>query len=278
MNSDDQVFAQWNKAVAALVAATGTPGFPERLEGALRVLVDFDISMVFAYQGNRRPAIVCNNMARQVASVVADDYVRGPYILDPFYTEVRRGRVDGMACLAELAPDEFYDSEYYKRHYSRTKIIDEIGFFMGLGDGVTAVHSIARFEGKPHFSKEDYARLADAAAVPNALGRTHWSDPAYAIAFEDGAEDTAAGELDPVETALEAIGLGVLTDRQSEIIALLLKGHSSESIATQLAISVGTVKNHRKNIYSKLGISSQTELFSIFLECLRAIVPTETQA
>lgn len=276
MNGDDLMFAQWNRAVAALVTATATPAFPERLESAIRSLVDFDISMVFAYRGRSRPAIVCNNMAQQVAAVVADDYVQGPYILDPFYSEVQRGRVSGIACLAELAPDQFYESEYYKRHYSRTRIVDEIGFFMGLRDGVTAVHSVARIEGKPRFSKEEYARLADAAAVPNALGTAHWNTAEHAIVFNDASNGASRfQETDPVETALKAVGLGTLTDRQSEIIALLLKGHSSESIALQLDISVGTVKNHRKNIYAKLGISSQTELFSIFLECLRAIVPKD---
>ena len=43
---------------------------------------------------------------------------------------------------------------------------------------------------------------------------------------------------------------------------------ASISIATLLNISVGTVKVHRKNIYAKLEISSQSELFSLFLPLL----------
>ncbi|MGL4490227.1 MAG: helix-turn-helix domain-containing protein, partial [Rhizobiaceae bacterium] len=42
------------------------------------------------------------------------------------------------------------------------------------------------------------------------------------------------------------------------------QGHSSESIGLQLGISTGTVKVHRRNIYRKLAITSQTQLFTLF--------------
>lgn len=41
---------------------------------------------------------------------------------------------------------------------------------------------------------------------------------------------------------------------------------SSDSIAKDLGITVGTVRIHRRNIYAKLQISSQQELFSIFFK------------
>jgi FixJ family two-component response regulator len=48
-----------------------------------------------------------------------------------------------------------------------------------------------------------------------------------------------------------------------------MKAERLEAIKmTASAISSGTVKVHRKNIYAKLGIMSQSELFSIFLNAL----------
>ncbi|EMV9186339.1 helix-turn-helix transcriptional regulator, partial [Escherichia coli] len=41
--------------------------------------------------------------------------------------------------------------------------------------------------------------------------------------------------------------------------------HSSASVAEQLDISPGTVKIHRKNLYAKLGIGSQSELLGLFI-------------
>ena len=46
---------------------------------------------------------------------------------------------------------------------------------------------------------------------------------------------------------------------------LVLKGNSSEAIGKRLGIATGTVRIHRKNIYTKLGIGSQGELFSRFV-------------
>jgi DNA-binding CsgD family transcriptional regulator len=56
-----------------------------------------------------------------------------------------------------------------------------------------------------------------------------------------------------------------LTLREREIITMVLRGHSTESIAMQLSISPGTVKIHRKNIYRKMKVSTQAELFAAFL-------------
>lgn len=57
----------------------------------------------------------------------------------------------------------------------------------------------------------------------------------------------------------------LLTPREREIVDLILDGCGSQQIADRLFISLGTVKNHRKNIYSKLAIGSQAELFNLLL-------------
>ncbi|WOS66034.1 helix-turn-helix transcriptional regulator (plasmid) [Sinorhizobium fredii GR64] len=53
--------------------------------------------------------------------------------------------------------------------------------------------------------------------------------------------------------------------RELEIVTLVLKGHSNQSIAAVLSLSPNTVKVHRRQIYAKLNISSQGELFHLFL-------------
>ncbi|MBS0975761.1 response regulator transcription factor, partial [Serratia rubidaea] len=62
-----------------------------------------------------------------------------------------------------------------------------------------------------------------------------------------------------------AAARAMLTPREREIVDLILAGQGSPQIAARLFISLGTVKNHRKNIYGKLGIGSQAELFSLLL-------------
>ena len=60
----------------------------------------------------------------------------------------------------------------------------------------------------------------------------------------------------------------VLTRREREITHLLLRGHSSKSVARELGIAPGTVMVHKRNLFSKLGITSQYELFSSFIDAL----------
>ena len=56
-----------------------------------------------------------------------------------------------------------------------------------------------------------------------------------------------------------------LTAREAQVVNLMLEGHSARAIGDALRISNETVRVHRRNIYEKLGISSQGELFRWFL-------------
>jgi two-component system, NarL family, response regulator LiaR len=50
-----------------------------------------------------------------------------------------------------------------------------------------------------------------------------------------------------------------MTDREKEILALMVEGLSNSEIAERLIVSQSTVKFHVSNILSKLGVTSRTE-------------------
>ena len=54
-----------------------------------------------------------------------------------------------------------------------------------------------------------------------------------------------------------------LTERETEIFALLARGRDVGYIEKELFISRNTVNTHRKNLYRKLGIHTQQELLSL---------------
>ncbi len=56
-----------------------------------------------------------------------------------------------------------------------------------------------------------------------------------------------------------------LTNREREVLALLLKGLGNPEIANQLNISRSTAKAHVSNILSKLGVSNRKEAISLIL-------------
>jgi two-component system response regulator NreC len=52
----------------------------------------------------------------------------------------------------------------------------------------------------------------------------------------------------------------VLSNREKEILKLLVDGFTNKEIAEQLVISPSTVHSHRSNIMTKLGLSTRREL------------------
>ena len=76
-------------------------------------------------------------------------------------------------------------------------------------------------------------------------------------------------EMSPTEqsnTIVRFVLNGKLTDRESEIAALLIKGRTYKMIASELYVSENTVKSHIKNIYSKLNIQSRMELVNLMID------------
>ena len=50
-----------------------------------------------------------------------------------------------------------------------------------------------------------------------------------------------------------------LTDRETEILALIASGQSNEAIAERLVLSLKTVRNHVSNIFSKLQVTDRAQ-------------------
>ena len=57
-----------------------------------------------------------------------------------------------------------------------------------------------------------------------------------------------------------------LTDREKEILALMVEGLPNTDIAERLVVSQSTVKFHVSNVLSKLGVTSRTEAVALALK------------
>ena len=57
-----------------------------------------------------------------------------------------------------------------------------------------------------------------------------------------------------------------LSEREIEIVDLVLSGHHNRDISDKLFIELSTVKTHLKRIFVKLNISSRTQILSLLME------------
>lgn len=60
--------------------------------------------------------------------------------------------------------------------------------------------------------------------------------------------------------------LGQFTARELEVLELIVAGASNNEIAERLAITVGTVKSHVKNILAKLGVLNRSQAIALYLK------------
>jgi NarL family two-component system response regulator LiaR len=69
-----------------------------------------------------------------------------------------------------------------------------------------------------------------------------------------------------VQTANQPPAPGLdLTDREREVLALMIEGLNNTQIAGRLTVSPSTIKSHVSNILSKLGVTSRTEAVTLAL-------------
>jgi DNA-binding NarL/FixJ family response regulator len=56
-----------------------------------------------------------------------------------------------------------------------------------------------------------------------------------------------------------------LTQRESEVLQLLVSGHSNKAVASELVVSEDTVKTHIRGLYRKLGVSDRSGAVAVAL-------------
>ncbi len=108
---------------------------------------------------------------------------------------------------------------------------------------------------------------ADGAPQPHGMSLPTPLHPEETHAYERAAQADPSLEipvrpvLDRLTKQCEAIRLAYrLSDRETEVMELIVRGDTVSRVAAKLAISENTVRTHAKRIYAKLGIHSKQDL------------------
>jgi DNA-binding CsgD family transcriptional regulator len=246
--------------VAQIIDGIETSEFPRKIANLLQNIVEYDHTVIFGYIGTSRPLALFNDFPDDRRRLHVDEYLEGPYLLDPFFLASTGTVAPGLWRMSEIAPDRFYQGEYFRNYYAQTGLAEEVGYLIDVHDNLSIVVSLMRRTRR--FSKAEIKALKAVWPIIDAACRRHW----HTTAKNDDAHVPVLQK--DVQRAFLSIGEGILTPREREVVEHTLRGNSADAIGKILGIASGTVRIHRKNIYSKLRISSQGELFSEFISAI----------
>ncbi|MEO8608049.1 MAG: response regulator transcription factor [Chloroflexota bacterium] len=147
---------------------------------------------------------------------------------------------------------------------------------MPMMDGVTATRIIR--ERSPHtqvialtsFDSDNTVQQAlQAGAISYLMKNVSVEDLASAVRKASIGQSTLAPEATQVliRAAVNPPALGHdLTEREREVLALMIEGLNNREIAERLIISSSTAKNHVSSILDKLGTTSRTQAVAFAVE------------
>jgi DNA-binding CsgD family transcriptional regulator len=226
-------------------------------------ITDIDNFIVFHYRESRVAELIATNLDFQTLNERMAPYINGLYLLDPFYIAATVGRRRGVARMQDIAPEAFLESDYFRMFYQDVNVIDEVRFLVEF-NGDEFIHVFLERESPhPRYTELDLKRLHELEALINSLVEQHWKWRAKRAETESRTPLTFG-----LRSVISGLKQNALTAREIDISELTFKGHSAKSAAFELEITEGTVISHKRHIYEKLGISSQSQFFHLLLQAL----------
>ncbi len=259
--------------ILEFIQAIGSASFFDGFGDAIDRIAPHDSLLFFLYRPGAAPILLSSVRVGEVFQQGLDNYLDHTYLLNPVYQAFQMGIPSGVYMMSDILPDGFgaliRGSELeIKIDVKETigyltpgwpKQTEELMLFINLPDETMVEVTILR-QRDIGFSRQENSDMKQVFPVASAVLHKHWE-----LANQEFSAHVSRPSLD---SSFDDFGAEILTQREQEVVKLVLTGHSSESISLRLGTTVPTIKSHRRNIYAKLEIGSQAELFSHFIRFL----------
>ncbi|OYQ23863.1 helix-turn-helix transcriptional regulator [Pseudomonas mandelii] len=258
---------KWHGDLRQAFAHIDEPDALSFLASAFGHLVSIESVMISLEHKDRPPQLLYQRgIPEKYRESIIDRYFSGGYLLDPFCLAVEQGLAEGFYHLEDIAPDNFFDSEYYKTYYLKAGSSEDSFYIVDTGHDTQVSVSLFQGFGGESLRLEQLNLLRAVEPLVREFISEFSRRGLQLSAVNEGVRDDLKQR---VQSAFENFGCDLLTEREREVAHMVLRGHSVKSTASQMSISPETVRMHRKNLYLKLNIGSQSELFALFIEWLR---------
>jgi DNA-binding CsgD family transcriptional regulator len=261
-----------NKSItylSSLIDSLGLDSFGENLNQLMQSVISYEMSCMFFFKYNAPPVMLFDGYSESISRKTLSSYLKGGYLLDPFYVACSSNHPQGVWRMEDLAPDSFFSSEFVVSKdihpcvsCENNVLVEEIGLISPITTESSIVFSMMRTQGSDAFHSSEIGRINEIFSIINSLIKRHVdlilsSKKSLSLKIEDDIEDQFIDFFNKK-----------ITPTQSQIAKLILRGHSVKSIAYLLKIKESTVKLHKSNIYNRLDILNQADLFRMLIDFL----------
>lgn len=246
--------------------ALGSDEFFPTLIDAVREQVQMVYPQVWLYHRDLPPRVLYHEIPDEAYKGQVTDYLDGPYQEDPFFQTSLSQPRNRIYRLSRVTPGRLEQSHYYRTYYAETGTVDEV-MFLALVHGDNAINlSIMRLPSQGPFSDDEYQCLYSLADAVSELIVKHSEFEHFAVAnlIQPGIDHQ-------IDLAFRTFGSSLLSPREKDVLELMLRGYGTDVSAQRLSIARETLRRHRKSIYRKLDVNSQTDLFSLFINSMSCL-------
>ncbi len=258
----------FNSLLSDAISALNTPNFATKLIRVITNLLDFDCVVILGYRENKHPIYLYDSIKNE-RDLLFQRYLTNWFQNDPFFQKLNESKQQGIFTLKDVTQQKVEYQSYCDQFYRQTGWKDELSMLIQVEEHSWVMFYFGHLVEGNGFSKYQINRLQSYFPVLKSLCQQHWKLAEFTISEPVFNPESYSGNLRAsIEQALTTFCTDALTRREQQIATLLVQGLDTKEIAAQLNLVQGTVKNHRKRIYSQLNVSSLGELFQLFFNHL----------
>jgi len=243
-----------------LVAVLGEPEFYSTFMESLQFLFGVDYCTLFDYskhQSNPKTLFSGGDFVSEGDSADIDVLYRSKFFkIDPLYMLARLKNDSLSSAVYRTCRNDVVNAHYRKEVYDRTQFLEKASILIPSMKSIYCLN-LYRHKNRGIYEPSTFKNIQDVSSLLSSL----------VIKHEDlKGQQSRKFDLSAIFQCLNHICHHVLTPRELEVCARIVRGYSSEGISLDLGISINTVHTHRRQAYKKLGIGTQNQLFGFLYE------------
>lgn len=255
--------------LSEMLTAVGRPEFYTAIAAELCTLFGCGRYLAMCYSRDSKPVFLFN---RSFPRSAGDFYLDVLYEHDPLYRTVVNGSPLRVLTLRSLNA-EMRLSSYRAALLRHAHISDELAIMLPAPEGTVVAICFNQESGC--FDPDVVALAESMYPVLNQANRLHLERSSLAEAqdrqlFSFRTEIDNPRRLSRYDRLEQFHELHRLSTQERKLLELTIKGLANRSIACRLNLALGTVKNYKRRLYRKLGVSAERAVVRMVADFLAA--------